>query len=210
MTKSKIIIYTDGSSRSNPGPGGWGVIVAGDDQVVELGGRETLTTNNRMELMAAIKGISFLVSQLQTTNYKLQTRLIEMRVDSQYVINGITQWIMGWKRHGWVNSKKEPVLNRDLWEILDEVVSNVHKKNGARILWRYTPGHVGIPGNDRADAIATGYADGQPPKLFDDVLGKYTIDLDQIEPSLISVKQKKSPAEKARQKIKAYSYLSLV
>lgn len=213
MTKSKIIIYTDGSSRGNPGRGGWGVIIADEDRVVELGGYEAMTTNNRMELRAAIEGLKvinngqwiirtkFPISS-EMTNDEKDLKTIEVRPDSQYVIKGITEWILGWKRNGWVNSKREPVLNRDLWEALDEAVSKIHN-NGTKTSWCYTPGHKGIPGNERADEIATGYADGKPPKLFDDVRGKYAIDLDQIKPSSVSNKQKKIPEEKTRQKMKA-------
>ncbi len=206
--ESKIIMYTDGSSRGNPGPGGWGVIVADDKNVVELGGGEPMTTNNRMELTAAIEGLSFMASQLPTTNYQLPTK-IDMRVDSQYVINGITKWVHGWQKNGWVNSKKERVLNRELWEVLIDVLISV-KTQATKVSWSYTPGHVGIPGNERADEIATGYADKKPPELFRGAREIYETNLDQVEGNQINKKQKKSLEEKARQKMKVYSYVSLV
>lgn len=205
MKKNEIIIYTDGSSRGNPGPGGWGAIVAysnGDTKVVELGGGERHTTNNRMELMSAIEALLF-VKKLDGEH------AIDMRADSSYVINGITKWVKGWEKNGWLNSKKEEVLNRDLWEVLAEVVSDV-KRSGSKILWRYTPGHSGIPGNERADVIATEYADGKRPRLYNGVRKEYDVDLDSLEVVGTSQKQKKSSEEKARQKMKAYSYLSLV
>ena len=229
----QIIIYTDGSSRGNPGRGGWGVIIATDEKVVEFGGNETMTTNNRMELTAAIEGLTFLRdSRFRIQDSKINSNseflslkseiinhqfLIEMRVDSQYVINGITSWIHGWIRNGWMNSKKETVLNRDLWEALNSVVTKI-EINGVKIAWQYTPGHVGIPGNDRADEIATGYADKKPPELFNGSRSEYIFDLNKIdavvpngrEGSLLNKKQKKSQQEKNRQKMKAYSYLSLV
>ncbi len=205
IKKGEVIIYTDGSSRGNPGPGGWGSIVAYDDgvkKVVELGGGEHHTTNNRMELMAAIEALVF-VRELGGV-YTL-----DVRADSSYVINGITKWVAGWVRNGWKNSKKEEVLNRDLWEALALVVADL-KKGGSKISWRYTAGHSGIPGNERVDVIATMYADKKKPKLFHEGRDTYEVDLDDLKVRVTSVKQKKSPEEKVRQKMKAYSYVSLV
>lgn len=202
MKSSDIIIYTDGSSRGNPGPGGWGTIIAWEGKVNELGGAENPTTNNRMELSATIEGLSF-VRDLGNEY------TIDMRTDSSYVINGITKWVKGWEKNGWLNSKKEEVLNRDLWVLLRDVVSDV-KMGGCKISWTYTPGHSGIPGNERADVIATEYADGVKVKLYNGARGLYEVDLESLEVVATSEKQKKSPEEKARQKMKAYSYLSLV
>lgn len=202
MKLPEIIIFTDGSSRGNPGPGGWGTIVSWDEKVTELGGGEKHTTNNRMELSAAIAGLSF----VRDLGFAYS---VDVRADSSYVINGITKWVAGWERNGWNNSKKEEVLNRDLWEELAEVVSDI-KMGGSKILWRYTPGHSGIPGNERADVIATDYADGKRPKLFSGARAEYDVDLESLEVTVVSTKSKKSPEEKARQKMKAYSYLSLV
>ncbi len=202
MKLPEVIIYTDGSSRGNPGPGGWGTIIVWEGKVKELGGGEKHTTNNRMELSAAIAGLSF-VRDLGSA-YS-----VDMRADSSYVINGITKWIAGWERNGWKNSKKEDVLNRDLWEALASALSDV-KMSGSKIRWRYTPGHSGIPGNERADEIATDYADGKRPKLFNGARAEYAVDLESLEVTVVSTKSKKSPEEKARQKMKAYSYLSLV
>lgn len=177
-------------------------MVATSELVVELGGGEKHTTNNRMELMAAIASLSF-VRELG------DAYAVDMRADSSYVINGITKWVAGWERNGWMNSKKEEVLNRDLWEELARAVADV-QMSGSKISWRYTPGHSGIPGNERADVIATEYADGKSPKLFNGARAAYDVDLENLEVDVKSPKQKKSPEEKARQKMKAYSYLSLV
>jgi len=197
-----IIIYTDGSSRGNPGPGGWGAIVAWEGKVKEFGGGEKHTTNNRMELMAAIEGLSLVRTQGAEG-------AIDVRADSSYVINGITKWVKGWEKNGWKNSKKEEVVNRDLWVLLRDVVSDL-KMNGCKISWTYTPGHSGIPGNERADIIATEFADYGKSKLFSGARSEYGVDLDSLEVVTTSQKQKKSPEEKLRQKTKAYSYLSLV
>lgn len=218
--KETIIIFTDGSSRGNPGPGGWGTIVACEGKVSELGGGEKRTTNNRMELRAAIAGLSFVrdLARLPspTAHYGAigsggqgSAYSVDVRADSSYVINGITKWVAGWERNGWKNSKKEDVLNRELWEELAEAVSDV-KMSGCKILWRYTPGHSGIPGNERADVIATDCADGKKPKLFSGARAEYGVDLESLEAVVEKPKSRKSPEEKARQKMKAYSYLSLV
>jgi ribonuclease HI len=202
MKTAEVIIYTDGSSRGNPGPGGWGAIVATRERVVELGGGERRTTNNKMELMAAIKSLRF-VCDLGIVG------TIDVRADSRYVINGITKWVFGWQKNGWRNTQKEEVANRELWEALALVVADV-QMSGAKILWNYTPGHSGIPGNERADEIATAHADEKNIKLFDDARTQYGIDLVSNAPIDESKKIKKTPAEKTRQKAKAYSYLSLV
>lgn len=201
MKEQKILIYTDGSSRGNPGPGGWGAIVATDDHVVELGEGEHHTTNNRMELKAAIAGLSF-VRDLGSSFS------IDVYTDSSYVLNGITKWVFGWQKNGWMNTKKEEVINRDLWQELVLVVSDL-KMSGCSIEWRYAAGHAGIPGNERADEIATLCADKMPPKLFNDIRSAYNIDL-----ALTLGDEKKLAAKKTKSKSKstgkAYSYLSLV
>lgn len=202
MKTAEVIIYTDGSSRGNPGPGGWGAIVATRERVVELGGGERRTTNNKMELTATIESLRF-VRDLGSAY------TIDVRADSRYVINGITKWIFGWQKNGWRNTQKEEVANRELWEALASVVADV-QMSGSKISWNYTPGHAGIPGNERADEIATSYADEKIEKLFDGARGDYTVDVVSHEPTTEIKKIKKTPAEKARQKSKAYSYLSLV
>ncbi len=134
----EVEIYTDGACRGNPGPGGWGALLRCAGIEKELKGAEALTTNNRMELMAAIEGLKALK---QACSVKLFT-------DSVYVQKGITEWILGWKKKGWKNSKKEPVKNADLWMILDEL-SAKHQ-----IQWLWVKGHSGHPENERADALA--------------------------------------------------------
>ncbi len=146
----KTIIYTDGSSRGNPGPGGWGSIVITDKEVIELGGKETMTTNNRMELSAAIHAL-----RATPSNFP-----IEIYTDSQYVIKGITEWIEGWIKKGWRNSQKKAVLNRDLWEDLLEATK------GKEIVWKFVRGHADTAGNLRCDEIATRLADGENMKLY--------------------------------------------
>ncbi|MEM1367961.1 MAG: ribonuclease HI [Cyanobacteria bacterium P01_H01_bin.15] len=148
-------IYTDGACLGNPGPGGWGVVFYfNDGSVTELGGYVPETTNNRMEMQAAISALEYL-QELKITS--IQTKL-PLHTDSQYVQKGITQWIKGWKRKGWRTAAGKPVLNQDLWQELDAL-------NRAQIEWRYVRGHAGNLGNERCDEIANGYARRRPPTL---------------------------------------------
>lgn len=148
----KISIYTDGSSRGNPGPGGWGSIIITDNDVVELGGRENMTTNNRMELMGAINGLK----EISSKDFSIKE--VTVFADSQYVIKGMTQWIDGWIKKGWKGSTKKPVLNQDLWESLKKEEDRL-KTSGVNVVWKYVPAHVGVTLNERADKIATMCAD---------------------------------------------------
>jgi len=181
-----ISIYTDGSSKGNPGPGGWAGIILSDDRVVEIGGREEHTTNNRMELVAAIESLKLL------TTYSLPClpagRLpttIQINTDSKYVMMGITEWIHNWVKKGWRTAGKKPVLNQDLWQELLSVVEEAESQ-GLELEWRYVEGHAGHKYNERADEIATNFADlptlptGQaggrqaiPPSLYNGSREKY-------------------------------------
>jgi len=145
-------IYTDGACSGNPGPGGWGTVIYFEDgSVHEMGGSEARTTNNRMELQAAIAGLQFLVATQQTTP-------VELFTDSEYVKKGITQWIDGWKRRDWQTSAKKPVLNQDLWQQLDAVNQAVAQQTGAPVKWTYVRGHTGDVGNERCDTIARAFS----------------------------------------------------
>lgn len=161
MATSSIIkkIYTDGACSGNPGPGGWGTVLYFDGGGVhELGGGDPQTTNNRMEMMAAIAGLEFLLGHSQTTPVSIHT-------DSEYVLKGITQWIAGWKRRGWKNAAKKPVLNRDLWERLDSLANQVNQTLEKPLTWIYVRGHSGDVGNERCDVIARAFATKQPIDL---------------------------------------------
>jgi ribonuclease HI len=138
-TMQEVIIYSDGACKGNPGPGGWGVLVKeGGAESRELFGGELDTTNNRMELMAAIKGLESIV----------QASRIVIYTDSKYVIQGITDWIKNWKTKGWKTASKQPVKNIDLWQSLDRLIQ-FHT-----VTWHWIKGHSGDPGNERADALA--------------------------------------------------------
>ena len=138
----KVQLITDGACLGNPGPGGWAVILRHSARTREIFGCAPLTTNNRMELTAAIQGLRAVKEPCE----------VEVVTDSEYVKNGITQWIHAWKRNGWKRSDKKPVLNVDLWQELDEEVRR-HKTT-----WTWTKGHASHPGNNRADELANSAA----------------------------------------------------
>lgn len=134
----RVELFTDGACRGNPGPGGWGAVLRFRDRERELYGGEAHTTNNRMELTAVIRGLEALTRPCR----------VDITTDSQYVKNGITQWIHNWKRNGWRTAARQPVKNDDLWRILDAAVAR------HQVDWHWVKGHVGHPGNERADALA--------------------------------------------------------
>jgi ribonuclease HI len=136
----KIEMFTDGACSGNPGPGGWGVILRAGGTEKEMSGGERATTNNRMEMMAVIKGLQALTKPAEITLY----------TDSRYVLDGATKWILGWKKNGWKTADKKPVKNEDLWRQLDAEAAK-HK-----IRWQWVRGHDGHPENERVDALARG------------------------------------------------------
>ncbi len=135
---SAVTIYTDGACRGNPGPGGWGVVLQSGDREKTLYGYAPETTNNRMELAAAIQALQALKSRCQVALY----------TDSEYLRKGVLEWMAGWKARNWKTAAKNPVKNRDLWEQLDQLVV------GQDIEWHWVKGHSGDPGNERADMLA--------------------------------------------------------
>ena len=190
-----ITIFTDGSSRGNPGRGGWAAVIRTSSHVFEIGGREDHTTNNRMELLAAIEALSAVIEK------KLGAEKILVQSDSKYVIQGITSWVFGWKKNGWITAGKKEVGNRDLWEKLSGLTI------GADIEWKYVAGHAGHPGNERCDEIATSCADKVVVDLYAGARDNYPIDLDAAPAAgALAAKAKK----KSSSSVKAYSYLSLV
>lgn len=134
----KVVLYTDGACKGNPGPGGWGVVLSYGKARKLLHGGEAATTNNRMELMAAICGLKALSRSCE----------VELYTDSQYVRKGITEWMTGWKKNGWKTAARKPVKNEDLWRQLDEEVGR------HRVSWHWVKGHAGNPGNELADELA--------------------------------------------------------
>ncbi len=138
MAKKRLDVYTDGACKGNPGPGGWGALIRGAGTDLELFGGEYDTTNNRMELTAVIQALSAIDSCEELTVY----------TDSKYVLDGISSWLVSWKKNGWKTASKNPVKNVDLWRELDDLVALF------QIDWIWVKGHSGNPGNDRADQLA--------------------------------------------------------
>lgn len=162
MVKNNIQIYTDGAAKGNPGSAGWGaVIIFHDDKlkveskklkVVEIGGVVDHATNNQMELTAPIEALKYI------KKHKIDSQ-IEIVSDSKYVILGITEWIFNWQKNNWRNAAKKPVVNKELWEELYDLVEELKPK------WTYVKGHNGHEHNERADVIATSFAEGEPVEL---------------------------------------------
>ncbi len=178
-------LYGDGACKGNPGTGGWGAVAYfTDGSVAELGGKEPATTNNRMEMQAAIEAMKFFVRSGQTTPCTLYT-------DSEYVIKGVTSWIKGWKSRDWKTAAGKPVLNQDLWETLDELSSTIRlQAKGKPLKWEHVKGHAGNVGNERCDVIASSFAQGKPVSLRQPALQQSTLkSIDQ------SVVQTSSPAQ---------------
>ena len=138
MSSEVVEVFTDGACSGNPGPGGWAAILRFRDEQKELTGGERETTNNRMEMMAAIAALEALKRPAQ----------VEITTDSTYVKDGITRWIHGWKKNGWKTSAKKPVKNQDLWQRLDQALAP------HQVEWHWVRGHEGHPENERADALA--------------------------------------------------------
>jgi ribonuclease HI len=134
----RVELFTDGACRGNPGPGGWGALLTHAGRERELYGAEADTTNNRMELQAAIEGLAALSERCE----------VALTTDSTYVMKGITEWLPNWKRRNWKTASKKPVANADLWRLLEEQTQR-HS-----VAWHWVKGHSGHPGNERADALA--------------------------------------------------------
>ncbi|MET0250531.1 MAG: ribonuclease HI [Sphingobium sp.] len=143
MTGPQVDIFTDGACKGNPGPGGWGAILRAGDSEKEISGGESLTTNNRMEMMAAVEALNALKRPCTVT----------LHTDSKYVMDGITKWVFGWQRNGWKTADRKPVKNAELWQALLAAVAR-HE-----VSWKWVKGHAGHPENERADALACAAAE---------------------------------------------------
>lgn len=229
--KNRVLIFADGSSRGNPGRGGYGAIVVsglaenyssnvGSLEIKELGDRSDMTTNNKMELDAVISGLKYcnkIALKDDYTEFNIYT-------DSKYVLNGAKSWIFGWEKKGWKTLSGSAVKNQELWESMAELIK------GKKINWVLLPGHAGVVGNERCDQIATEFADDvggkNKPKLFDGSFDKYSEDKTINElintsklldifynPELIKIAKadkKTSGSKKSGSSAKAFSYVSKV
>jgi ribonuclease HI len=198
MGGQPIVVFTDGAAKGNPGPGGWGaIVVTPAGEVTELGSRAAqTTTNNRMELTGAIEALSVL---------RGVPGAVAIYTDSTYVIEGIRGWIFGWRKRGWKTAAGGDVLNRDLWERLDDLVA---ARGKGAVAWHYVRGHAGIPGNERVDEIADGLAQGRPIVLYRGPLIGYPHAILDLPPE--TDVPARSPSTGARSKGTPYSYLSVV
>lgn len=183
----EINIYCDGSSIGNPGPGGWGSVIANGKTIKEMGGFAAATTNNRMELMAAIESLNSLSKESKVT----------INTDSQYVINGITKWVFGWNKNGWLTKEKKDVLNKDLWQAL------FRETERHAVTWKHVRGHAGVAQNERADMIANGYARKENVTLFSGTVQEY-------KEFLKGMPKVRVVGSSASKKGKAYAYVSAV
>ena len=219
MTLNRVLIFADGASRGNPGRGGYGSIVihglseyfnsnSGSLNVRELGDRDEMTTNNKMELSAVISAFRYCkrIGINDNTEFNVYT-------DSKYVVTGSKSWIFGWQKNGWKTISGDEVKNKDLWEALSILIK------GKKINWILLPGHAGVSGNERCDQIATAFADDDKVKLFDGSLAQYVNDDKNItsrvldifyNPSLIQVAKDEKKVSGSKSSAKAYSYVSKV
>ncbi|MEW6055539.1 MAG: ribonuclease HI [Bdellovibrionota bacterium] len=190
-----IIVFADGACTGNPGPGGWGAIIASPQgEVVELGGAERDTTNNKMELTAVGKALRFLADTKGP---------VEIYTDSTYVIHGITKWIWGWRKKGWKTSEGKDVANAEYWKSLSNLLSR--RDSDSPVSWHYVRGHSGVPGNERVDEIAVAFAKGSRIQLYQGPLLKYDVAVFDLP------EDTEPPEPRAREKPSApFSYLSLV
>lgn len=199
MEQGRTVVFCDGAAKGNPGPGGWGGIVAtAAGEVVELGGSEPHTTNNRMELTAAIETLA---------HARDATGPVDVYTDSTYVIKGIRDWIRAWKRRGWTTIEGTPVLNRAMWQQLDELVSA--RPHGS-IRWHYVRGHAGVPGNERVDAIADALARGERVHLYAGPLRDYGLAIFDVPGDTSVPRSGPGPPPAVPRTRRPYSYLSLV
>lgn len=196
--KNTVTIYTDGSSRGNPGPGGWAAIVMTDTKVVELAGNVTPATNNQMELMAVEKGLEY--TQIHFPEYT-----VLVHADSTYVLRGLESWLDGWKRNGWLTATKKPVENKNQWQALLELRDFFGKK----LELVKVEGHSGHTYNDRCDELAVAAALNTPLNIFEGSVKEYEQRLIDSPPQSIQ-KSAKKPGASKKETGPAYSYVSMV
>jgi ribonuclease HI len=196
MSVPSLILFTDGAAKGNPGPGGWGaLVVMPEGRVVELGGGSPHTTNNKMELSGAIAALRYVADRPEP---------VAIYTDSTYLIQGITQWVWGWRKRGWKTAQGTDVLNRDLWEELSALTGARPRNN---IDWRWVRGHEGTAGNERCDEIAVSFAAQRPAELYDGPLDSYPRPiLDVPLDTAVPERRQTSSAAKAA----PYSYVSVI
>ncbi|MFK7873902.1 MAG: ribonuclease HI [Oligoflexales bacterium] len=196
MKKQDALIYSDGACKGNPGPGGWGCVVSCHHNVEELGGFVDATTNNQMELLAALQGLKKATEK--------QAKSVEVRTDSKYLVQGMTSWIKNWKKKDWKTAQGKPVLNQQLWMDLDVVCQQLD------VTWTHVAAHCGIPGNERADEIASSEAQQVGFQYFVGPEADYDVNLSDDQPTAQPVKKIPSKTFKKTSSGTAYCYLSYI
>ena len=191
--QKNITIFTDGASKGNPGKGGFGAVIVHDDTVTELGAHKARTTNNEMELQAVVEALKVVAHTGES---------VALYTDSKYVVEGAKGWIFGWMKNDWKTKAKTDVLNKELWQELASLLRKV------TVEWHKVPGHVGIKGNERADAIASGFAEKGTFPLYTGPQSGYGYDVSDTTFDATKA-QDRSDARK-RQGQKAFSYISMV
>lgn len=188
-----ILIFTDGAAKGNPGRGGFGVVIVCDGKVIEKGGFKEHTTNNEMELKAVVEALKQVAGKGKS---------VDIYTDSKYVVEGAKGWVFGWAKNGWVTKAKTDVLNKALWQELLPLLGKVE------IEWHKVPGHVGIVGNERADAIASGFAEKGTFDLRSCPQAEYGFNIHDTSYDESKAKERSDARKRSSQK--AYSYVSLL
>jgi ribonuclease HI len=200
--KEIITVFTDGSSRGNPGQGGWGAVVIAHEKVTELGGREDMTTNNRMEMTAVLEALQYIEKKKYDGNIQIHT-------DSAYVLQGATLWMYGWARNGWKTKTGDDVLNQDIWKDISAVLFRLKQTHEVEFV--KVSGHSGHIGNERVDAIATACADKERFLFYTGSFSDYERllggSVHYTDGSKKKVNSKKSSSKSSK---KAYAYVSFV
>jgi ribonuclease HI len=189
----QILVFTDGAAKGNPGAGGYGAVVLAGEKVIELGARKAHTTNNEMELKAVVEALAHIGNTKKT---------IAIYTDSKYVVEGAKGWIFGWMKNGWKTKAGTDVINKELWQELASLLKHV------TVEWHKVPGHVGIIGNERADAIASDFGEGKSVQLYMGAKSEYEHDIENV--SYDTAKAEARSDARKRQNQKAHSYISLV
>lgn len=191
--KSPITIFTDGAAKGNPGPGGYGVVISSANTVTEIGAFKSRTTNNEMELSAVVVALKEVLRHNQP---------VAIYTDSKYVVEGAKGWIFGWQKNGWKTKTNADVANKELWQELLPLLNKI------KIEWHKVPGHVGIIGNERADTIASTFAETGTFVLYDGPKTGYGFNIEDTTFDAVKAEERSSARKRSAQK--AYSYISMV
>ncbi len=197
---SSVTIFTDGACSGNPGPGGWGAIIAfPNDTVREIAGREAQTTNNRMELTAILEAFHAVADFLGDESAE-----VHLYSDSSYALHGLSGWMYGWAKRGWKSAEGNPIANPDLWQSFYKIL----RAKKWTVEWHYVRGHQGVPGNERCDEISVAMTRGESVNLYDGPRRSYPVDLSDVPPDTSLPPLSKNPAKDGEKKPTYLSYVN--